>query len=231
MFPMNEQFADFFKNFQAANNPFADAFKNMVAANDQRPTSAQNLLSGNEQFKDTIKISLEAQADFFYGISANVFASAAKVVELNMSAAKVSVEESEVICKQLLASKTPQEFMALVAALPQPTSVKAAAYTRHLADITSSARAELARATDEQVAQSGRKLSAMVDEITKGLPAGSENAVAMATSMIANGHSSYEQFNKQSQEAIQVMEANITNAVNRVSEFSGKAATATGRKT
>lgn len=73
MFPMNEQFADFFKNFQAANNPFADAFKNMVAANYQRPTSAQNLLSGNEQFKDTIKISLEAQADFFYGISAKGF--------------------------------------------------------------------------------------------------------------------------------------------------------------
>jgi len=226
---MNDQFAGFFKSFQPANDQFTNAFKNLFPVDGQFQGMGKNILPGNEQFLNAVRSGIEAQVAFLTTLSTTAFDSTSKVVDLNMSAAKASVEESTVIAKQLFASKDLQEAMQLVAALPQPSATKAVAYGRHLADIASVAQAEFTRATQEQFAESVRKFTALVDEATKNAPAGSENAIAMVKSAITNASAGYEQLTKVTKQAAEVVQANVATAVDQATQAAEQVATATGR--
>jgi phasin family protein len=222
MFLSNEQITGIFKNFQPANEQLANAFKNMFLVNGQSPAASQNMFSGNEQLTNAIKTSLESQVLFFSAVTASALTSMEKLVELNMSAARVSMEESTVIVKQLLASKDSQEVQALLTALPQPTSAKAVAYGRHLTDIASAAQGEFTRAAEQHFAETGRKLSALVDQVSKNLPTGSGDFLAMAKSAVPNASAGYEQLNKKSQQAVEAVGAQASNAADKVPQVAGQ---------
>jgi len=222
MFPMNEQFAGFFNSFPQASEQFA-AFKKMFPVNEQYLAATANIFPGNEGLINALRTSLEAQVSYLTALTTTAVESAGKVADLNMNAAKTSVEESTVIAKQLLASKDPQEFLSLVTALPQPTAAKVAAYGRHLADIASAAQAEITRATEERVAESGRKFLALFDQASKNAPAGSESTLAIMKSAITNANAGYEQFAKAGKQAAEVIEANVNTAVEQVSQAAGAA--------
>lgn len=229
MFAMNDQFAGFFKNFQPANDQFTNAFRNLFPASGQFPGNGINALPGNEHFLNAAKNGIEAQVSFLSKVSATALDSTSKVVDLNMSAAKAAMEESSVIAKQLFASKTPQEAMQLLAALPQPNATKATAFTRHLADITSAAQAELTRVTQEQVEETLRKFVALVDEAGKNAPAGSENVISMMKLSAANVSAGYEQLNKVTKQATEVVQANAATVVEQATQVGEQVAAASGR--
>ena len=65
-----------------------------------------------------------------------------------------------------------------------------AAYNDYLAEIMSSANVELSNA---KVADALGKVSALVGDIARNAPAGSENAMAMLLSSVSSAHVSYEQ--------------------------------------
>jgi phasin family protein len=229
MFPMNEQFAGFFKNFQPTNEQFTNAFKNMFPAGAQFAGNGANVFAGNAQMLSAAKNSLDAQVSFLTKLSATALDSTSKVVELNMSAGKAAMEESTVITKQFFASKTPQEALQLLAALPQPNATKAAAYARHLTDIVSTAQAELARVTQEQVEETIRKFVALIDEAGKNAPAGSENVISMLKLSTANVSAGYEQFNKVAKQATEAVQANAASVVQQATQVGEQVAAATGR--
>jgi phasin family protein len=183
----------------------------------------------NEQFTNAAKANLEAQLSILTALTAKAFESVEKVVDLNLNAAKASLEDSAVAARQLLAAKDPQEFLSLTAAQAQPTAAKAIAYSRHLAGIASTAQAEFTRAAEEQIAETGRKVSAIVDDVSRNAPAGSENVIAIMKSAIGNASAGYEQLTKTTKQAVQVMEANLNNAVNQFSQAADQTATSTGR--
>jgi phasin family protein len=216
--PGNEQFAGLFKGFQPGNEQFTTAFKAMFPGMDAGAGFAANPFPGNDQLMTAMRAGLEAQFSLFNTLTTAAVESAEKVASLNMNAAKASVEESSVIAKQLLASKDTQEFLSLIAALPQPTAAKAVAYNRHLAEIASSAQAEFARATQEQFEETSRKFSALVDEAARNAPAGSENALAIMKTAIRNASGSYEQFARSSKQAAETMQANVNAAVDQATQ-------------
>jgi phasin family protein len=226
---MNEQFASFFKNFQPTNEHFGNMFKTMFPATEQFSDASKNVFLGNEQLTNSVRANLEAQTLFLTAVATKLVESTEKVIGLNMSAAKASVEESTVIAKQLLASKNSQEFLSLVAALPQPTAAKTVAYSRHLADITSTAQAEFARAAREQLAETGRQVSSLIDEAFKNAPASSKNGIVMMKSAITNASAGYEQFAETTKQAAEVIQANVNNAVDQVSQAAEQAANTTTR--
>ena len=90
-----------------------------------------------EQFSSATKTNLEAQFALFSSLTSKAFEGIEKIVELNLTAAKATLEESTAAAKQLLSAKDPQEFFSLSAAQAQPSAEKAIAYGRHLAAITS----------------------------------------------------------------------------------------------
>ena len=83
-----------------------------------------------EQFSSATKSNLEAQFALFSSLTGKAFEGIEKIVELNLTAAKATLEESTAAAKQLLAAKDPQEFFSLTAAQAQPSAEKAIAYGR-----------------------------------------------------------------------------------------------------
>jgi phasin family protein len=177
-----------------------------------------------EQFSNVAKTSLEAQLSMFTQLTSRAFESMEKVVDLNLNIAKASLEDSSITARQLLTAKDPQEFFSLTAAQAQPNAAKAIAYGRHLAGIASSAQAEFTRAAEEQFVETGRKVSTLVDDVSKNAPAGSENAIAIMKSAIGNANAGYEQFSKTTKQAVEVMETNMNSAVNQFSQATEKTA-------
>jgi phasin family protein len=177
-----------------------------------------------EQFSSVAKANIESQLAIFTALTTKAFESMEKVVDLNLNVAKASLEDSSIAAKQLLSAKDPQEFFSLTAAQAQPTAAKAIAYGRHLAGIATSAQAELTRAAEEQIAETGRKVSALVEDVSKNAPAGSENVIAIVKSAIGNANAGYEQFSRTTKQAVEVMEANMNSAVNQFSQAADKTA-------
>lgn len=177
-----------------------------------------------EQFSNVAKANIESQLAIFTTLTSKAFESMEKVVDLNLNVAKASLEDTSIAAKQLLSAKDPQEFFSLTAAQAQPTAAKAIAYGRHLAGIATSAQAELTRAAEEQIAETGRKVSALVEDVSKNAPAGSENVIAIVKSAIGNANAGYEQFSRTTKQAVEVMEANMNSAVNQFSQAADKTA-------
>ncbi|MGH8807667.1 MAG: TIGR01841 family phasin [Noviherbaspirillum sp.] len=175
-----------------------------------------------EQFSTVAKANIEAQLAIFTALTSKAFESMEKVVDLNLNVAKASLEDSSIAAKQLLSAKDPQEFFSLTAAQAQPTAAKAIAYGRHLAGIASSAQAEFTRAAEEQFAETSRKVSALVEDVSKNAPAGSENVVALVKTAIGNATAGYEQFSKTAKQAAEVIEANVNSAVSQFSQAAEK---------
>src|SRR2546423_14134995 len=95
-----------------------------------------------EQFSTATKAQLEAQLASISELSNKAFASVTQLVDLNVTAAKASFDQTTAIAQQLLSAKDPQEFFSLTAAQTQPTAETALAYGRNLANIASSTQAE-----------------------------------------------------------------------------------------
>jgi phasin family protein len=176
----------------------------------------------NDQLSAAAKTSINAQLSILTALTTKAFESLEKVVDLNLNVAKASLEDSSVTAKQLLAAKDPQEFFSLTAAQAQPTAAKAIAYGRHLAGIATSAQAEFTRAAEDQIAETGRKVSALVEDVSKNAPAGSENVIAIVKSAIGNANAGYEQLTKTTKQAVEVMEANLNSAVSQFSQAAEK---------
>jgi phasin family protein len=181
-----------------------------------------------EQFANAAKANLEAQLSIFTLFGTKSVEAFEQLIDLNISTGKASLEEATAAARQLLAAKDPQEFVSLTAAQAQPAAARAIAYGRQVASIASTAQAELTRVAEEQFAENGRKVSALVEDAAKNAPAGSENVIAIVKSAIGNANAGYEQFSKASKQAAEVVEANITNAVSQFSQAAEKTA-ATGR--
>jgi phasin family protein len=175
-----------------------------------------------EQFSNATKANFESQFAVFSSLTAKAFEGVEKLVDLNLTAAKASLEESSVAAKQLLAAKDPQEFFALAAAQVQPNAEKTIAYSRHLAAIASGTQAEFSRAAETQIAETNRKVISLVDEVSKNAPAGSENVIALVKSTLGNATAGYEQFTKSAKQAGEAIETNLNAAVSQFASAAAK---------
>jgi phasin family protein len=219
---MNDQITSMFKSFQPSNEQFTNVLKNMFPGMNQFPATSQNPFSGNEQFFNAVKASIENQVAFFNSLASSNMAALEKLMELNMSTAKVTTEESAVIAKQLISSRDAKEVQALLSALPQSILAKATAYNSHLANISSASQTEITRATEQQFADIGGKLSALIDQTTKDMPPGSENSAAAAKAVLASASAGYEQFSKNAQQAAEAVAAQASNTAEKVSELAAQ---------
>lgn len=180
-----------------------------------------------EQFSNATKANLESQFAIFSALTNKAFESVEKIVELNLSTAKASLEDSSAAAKQLLSAKDPQEFFSLTAARAQPNAEKAIAYSRSLATIATGTTAEFSRAAESQILETNRKVISLVDEVSKNAPAGTENAVALFKSALGSANAGYEQFTRTAKQASDAIEANVNAAVNQFTAAVKSAPTAT----
>lgn len=183
-----------------------------------------------EQFSNATKANVESQFAVFSSLTSKAFESMEKLIELNLTAAKASMEESSVATRQLLSAKDPQEFFALTAAQAQPTAEKAMSYSRQVAAIAAGTQAEFTKAAEQQIAETNRKVISLVDEVSKNAPAGSENVVAALKATLGNANAGYEQITKTTKQAVEAMETNVNAAVSQFTQAAQNATTKTPRK-
>ena len=158
-----------------------------------------------EQFLAAQKASFET----LFGLTTKAFEGVEKLVELNMQVAKTSLTEAAETTYAAMSVKDAQELLTLQAGLLQPAAEKAAAYSRHLYDIMAGAGAEFTKTAEAQMADSQKKVLAMVDTAVKNAPAGTESAVALVKSAVAVANNAYESAHKAAKQATEVAEANF----------------------
>jgi len=180
-----------------------------------------------EQFSAVTKANLDAQLAVLSTFTNKAIEGIEKVVELNSAVAKTSFEELNAAIKQ---AKDPQDFFSLTAAQAQQTTDKALEYTRLLASIFSGVQAELTKTTEAHVADTNRKVVALVEEASKNAPAGTEHAIGLLKSALGNANASYEQLNKSTKQAVEALETNLKTAVNQISQAATKTAPRASKK-
>ena len=176
-----------------------------------------------EQFSNATKANLESQFALFSSLTTKTFESVEKLVDLNISTARASLETSSNVARQLLSAKDPQEFFSVTASQAQPTAETALSYSRQLASIATSTGAEFSKAAEGQIVEANRKVISLVDEVSKNAPAGSESYVAAVKTAISNANAGYEQFSKTTKQAVEAIESNLNADVNQFSATARKA--------
>jgi phasin family protein len=166
-----------------------------------------------DQISGAAKAGFEAQFAFYASFTGRTLESVEKLISLNLTAAKATMEESAAATRELLAAKDPQEFMTLVNAQARPNFEKALAYTSHLAGIATTTQAEFMKAAEVQISAASQKVNELVDKAAKQAPAGSENMVALVKSALGNVNAGYEQLSKTGKQAAEAIEANLNTAV------------------
>jgi phasin family protein len=179
-----------------------------------------------EQFSNATKANLESHFAMLSSLTSKTFEGMEKLVDLNITAAKATLEESSAAARQLLAAKDAQEFFSLSAAQAQPSAEKALSYGRQLASIAAGTGAEFSKAAESQIVEANRKVISLVDEVSKNAPAGSESFVAAIKTAISNANAGYEQFTKTTKQAVEAIETNMNAAVAQFTQTARKAAPA-----
>lgn len=180
-------------------------------------------MSSTEQFTAATRNQIESQLLFTTSLAEKMIESMEKVIDLNLHAAKATLEASTANVHKLLSAGGPQEFLSASTNNVQPSAEMALSYGRHLAGIASNAQIELAKATESQIAENSRKLVSLFDEFSKYAPTGSEQAVALMKSTIDNVNSGYAQLSKSTKMAVEAIETNLNAAAAQVQQATAKA--------
>lgn len=188
------------------------------------------MFSGQEQFAEIAKANMNAQIAAMNAFAHKAFASAEKIVELNMTMAKQSIADNTAAVQQLIHAKGPQEFIALGTAAMRPSADKATAYGRQLASITTAARSDLTREAESQIAEARRKFAEMIETASRSAPAGTESIMTMVKTAMGNANAGFDQISKTAKQATETIEVNVSNTVSKISEAAEKASSQASKK-
>lgn len=158
-----------------------------------------------EQISTANKINLET----LLGLTSKVFAGVEEMIELNIQAAKATLNENIDHTKKSLSTKDAQEFLTMQANMFQPFAEKALAYGRQCYEIVARTQSEFTQATEAQIAENNQKLQAFADGFAQNAPAGSESASAMIKAAINATNIAYETIYKAAKQAAEIAETNI----------------------
>ena len=171
------------------------------------------------------KVALESLMTF----QTSVFAGFEKLVDLNLKVMKASIEESSQKAHDAMGIKDAQEVVALSSSMVQPSAEKAMAYSRHVYDIVTGVQADLSKLAEGKLAESQKSMHEAVEQFTRNAPQGSESAVAMLKSSMAQAGAAYDSMTKAAKQAAEVAEKNVTAAANATFKAATDAADAAGK--
>lgn len=171
------------------------------------------------------KVALESLMTF----QTSVFSGFEKLVDLNLKVMKASIEESSQKAHDAMGIKDAQEVVAMTSSMVQPSAEKAMAYSRHVYDIVTSVQAELSKLAEGKLAETQKTVHEAVEQLTRNAPQGSESAVAMLKSSMAQAGAAYDSMTKAAKQAAEVAEKNVTAAANATFKAATDAAEAAGK--
>jgi phasin family protein len=154
----------------------------------------------------------KGQMDAAFALGQTFFDATERMLELNLAAAKATLEESVERMQALMSVKDVQEFVALSTTMSQPTMEKAVSYSRTVYGIANGASTEVSRIVEAQMTENNKKVSQLIDFAAKNAPAGSESALAAMKSAVAAANTAYDTFSKATKQAVDFAESNVAAA-------------------
>ena len=151
----------------------------------------------------------KGQMDAAIALSQTWFDAAERLMELNLAAAKATLEESVERTQALLSVRDVQELLALSGGITQPTLEKAVSYSRKAYSIANGASTEVSRIVDAQIAENNKKVAQLIDFAAKNSPAGSETGVSMLKSAVAAANTTGELRDRLGDIAVSTIESAI----------------------
>jgi phasin family protein len=157
----------------------------------------------------------KAHMETLFGLTQKAFSGVEKLMELNVEATKAALKDSQKNTQALMSAKDAQELLTLQATLMQPLVEKAASYSRQLYEIASGAGTDFVKASEEQAAEAQQKFMAVVDNVAKNAPAGSEQAVAAMKNAVAAATTAMETVQRAVKQATELAESNMQTLSNQ----------------
>ena len=151
----------------------------------------------------------KAHMETLFGLTQKAFSGVEKLMELNVEATKAALKDSQKNTHALMSAKDAQELLTLQASLMQPLVEKAASYSRQLYEIASGTGTDFVKASEEQAAEAQQKFMAVVDNVAKNAPAGSEQAVAAMKNAVAAATTAMESVQRAVKQATELAESNM----------------------
>ena len=145
-------------------------------------------------------------------LSQKAFEGIEKMVELQLNAARASLQETADKFQALMSVKDAQDVVSLNKDIATPNAEKALAYSRTIYDIAAQTSSEFHRLVDAQIADANKKLIDALDDFSRNAPAGSESVVAMMKSSLTAANSAYETANKAARQVVEMAERNMRSA-------------------
>ena len=181
------------------------------------------MFPNSTQYSSASKAFLESQLGAFNAIANIMVQGVQKITTLNFAAAKASSEDAMAAARELLVTKDASAFLSLTSELAKPAVEKIAAYNHHLTDIASATKAEFTKLAEAKVSEVQGAVSDLVNAIAKDAPNGSERAVELLKSTVANANDGYEKMRSATKQVIDATEEHVTKASDHMA--------ATARKT
>jgi phasin family protein len=168
--------------------------------------------------------SQKAAIEALVSIQGSVFGGFEKLVDLNLKAIKATLDEVSEKSQQVAGVKDAQEAVAMTSSLVQPNAEKAMAYSKHVYDIVTGVQSDLTKLGEAQLAEGQKHMQDAIEQLTKNAPAGSESAVAMLKSGLAQANTAFESMTKAAKQAAEVAEKNLAAATSATMKAAGEAA-------
>lgn len=163
-----------------------------------------------DQLSKATKTQAEAQLQALSAIAEKAMHAVTELAELNVATVKASLEDSSAIANEILSAKDPQAAFIIAQSQAQPAAEKAASYGRHVAAIATKAQAELGKVAQERLAETTAHFNALVNDLSKAAPAGSEPMVELFKGNLSQVHSLFDQFTKAGQTAYDQFQAQMS---------------------
>jgi phasin family protein len=142
------------------------------------------------------------------------FAGFEKLTQLNVQAAKASLEENVQKGVALLETRDVKALTESMSASAQPASDKFTAYAKHVYEIASETGSEISKVVEKQLGEGNRQVTAAIEALARNAPAGSEGVVTLVKSAVTAANSAFDQVNKATRQVVELTEANVANATN-----------------
>lgn len=138
-----------------------------------------------------------------------------KLAELNLQAARNSLEEASGQFRALLDVKDAQALADLASNVMQPAAEKLVAYSKNVYDITNETGTSIASLCEKQFAETSKLFQAAIDQIAKNAPAGSEGMVTFVRQALNAANSAADQVTKATRQAVEMAESNFSAAAEK----------------
>ncbi|WP_347554082.1 phasin family protein [Robbsia sp. KACC 23696] len=169
------------------------------------------------------------QVDVWFGLTAQAFEGADKLLQLNIAAARALLADGHNQAKQSLDVQDPREWLALQSSNAQPLTEKATSYAQQVYQIVTATQAEFVRAFEAQAQAQQARTEQILDSFSRNAPAGSETAVAAVKSALNAQNAAYESARKAAKQVVELAQSNIDAVTAAAVHTSQQAAAATNR--